>query len=176
MYSKRELEHVLKPKLTKIFNELDLKITIECNQKIVDFFNVTLDLRNGKYFVYRKENNEINYIHSKSNHPINVIGLTSNSFKARLANHKSSFKNVNKKFSSKLAEYVLKLQENNVNYEIKWNLICRANTFSTVSNTCNLCINEKMYIVYFPEMGSLNSKSELTSNCRQRSNLLLDKI
>ena len=103
------------------------------------------------------------------------IGLTSNSFKARLANHRSSFKNVNKKYSSKLAEYVWKLQENNVKYEIKWNLICRANTFSTVSNTCNLCINEKMYIVYFPEMGSLNSKSELTSNCRHRSNLLLDK-
>ena len=52
------------------------------------------------------------------------------------------------------------LQDNSIKYDIEWNLICRANTFSTISNTCNLCINEKMYILYFPEFGSLNSRSE----------------
>ena len=103
------------------------------------------------------------------------IGLTSTTFKARLANNKSCFKNISKRNSCKLAEHIWKLQDNSIKYDIEWKLICRANTFSTISNTCNLCINEKMYILYFPEFGSLNSRSELTTNCRHRSNLLLDK-
>ena len=46
----------------KIFNDLDLKSTIECNLKTVDFFNVALHLKNCKYFIYRKEKNDVNYI------------------------------------------------------------------------------------------------------------------
>ena len=92
-----------------------------------------------------------------------------------MANHKSSFKDKSKENSCKLAEFVWKLKENNIDFDISWKMICRASTYSTISNTCNLCINEKMYIIYHPEMGSLNSKSELTTNCRHRTNLLLDK-
>ena len=89
------------------------------------------------------------------------IGLTSNTFKARLANHKSAFKNKNKQSSCKLSEHIWKLKDNSIEYDISWKIIYRANTYSTISNTCNLCINEKLYIIYFPEMGSLNSKMNL---------------
>ena len=113
---KREVEHVLKPKLTKIFNDLDLKITIECNLKIVDFLNVTLDLKNGKYFVYRKENNDINYIHSKSNHPINVIRDIPSSIN-RMLNQLSSDKDM---FEKEVTKYQKALNKNGYEYKLKY--------------------------------------------------------
>ena len=41
-------------KLSKVFNELGLKITVETNLKIVNFLDVTLNLNNGSYSPYRK--------------------------------------------------------------------------------------------------------------------------
>ena len=44
----------IKKDITKIFKELGLKITIQCNLKIVNFLDVTLDLNTGKYHPYKK--------------------------------------------------------------------------------------------------------------------------
>ena len=41
-------------KLSKVFNELGLKITVETNLKIVNFLDVTLNQNNGSYSPYRK--------------------------------------------------------------------------------------------------------------------------
>ena len=35
--------------------------------------DVTFDLKSGTYYPYRKENNEILYIHKQSNHPPSII-------------------------------------------------------------------------------------------------------
>ena len=105
----------------------------------------------------------------------NYIGLTSTTFKARWANHKASLKNRNLESSCKLAQYCWKLNDKNIKYHITWRIICRAKTFSPISNVCNLCINEKYYILYHPEMSSLNSRKELTNNCRHKTSVLLDK-
>ena len=49
-----------------------MKITIENNLQITDFLDVTYDLKNGKYYPYRKPNSEPLYIHRPSNHPENI--------------------------------------------------------------------------------------------------------
>ena len=103
------------------------------------------------------------------------IGLTSTTFKARLANHKASIKNRGLMASCKLAQHCWSLKDNKVDFNIRWKIICRAKTFSPINNVCNLCLNEKMFIVFFPSMASLNSRTELTTNCRHRSNVLIDK-
>ena len=41
--------------------------------KIINFLDVTLNLSSGKYQPYSKPNNIQLYIHSKSNHPPNII-------------------------------------------------------------------------------------------------------
>ena len=35
----------------------------------VEFLNVTLNLKEDKYHIFRKPNNEIRYVHKESNHP-----------------------------------------------------------------------------------------------------------
>ena len=64
---------MIKKDLCKIFNKYGLKITIEANKKIVNFFDVTLNLANGTYLHYTKPNNISLYIHKKSNHPPQIF-------------------------------------------------------------------------------------------------------
>ena len=50
-----------------MFQESKLKITIQCNLKIVDYLNVTFNLTDSSYRPFSETNNEINYIHKQSN-------------------------------------------------------------------------------------------------------------
>ena len=62
----------IKKKLCKIFEQSELNITVECNLQIADFLDVTFDLRTGKYYPYRKDNNQLLYIHKHSNYPSTI--------------------------------------------------------------------------------------------------------
>ena len=62
----------LRKKIVKLFQSHGLKITIECNLQLVNFLDVTLDLQNGKYWPFRKQNEPPLYIHKESNHPPNI--------------------------------------------------------------------------------------------------------
>ena len=46
----------IKKDITKIFKETGLRITIQANLKVVNFLDITLNLNNGKYYPYRKPN------------------------------------------------------------------------------------------------------------------------
>ena len=103
------------------------------------------------------------------------IGLTGTTFKERLANHKASHKNPDLQKSCKLANYVWKIKEKKIKYDITWKILGRAAPYSSISNVCNLCIHEKYFILYFPGLGTLNRRSELTCGCRHKNSLLIDK-
>lgn len=59
--------------LTDIFNDFELKITVQTNQLRTNFLDVTFDLTDGTYKPYRKPNNEPLYINRSSNHPPSII-------------------------------------------------------------------------------------------------------
>ena len=63
----------IKKEICHIFRQCDLKITIEANKKVVNFLDVTLDLNTEKFKPYSKTSNTPLYVHSKSNHPPNII-------------------------------------------------------------------------------------------------------
>ena len=72
----------------------------------------------------------------------NYIGLTSTTFKARLANHKASLKNRNLESSCKLAQHAWKLKDKYVDFDLKWKIICTAKPFSPIKIFCkNLIMN-----------------------------------
>ena len=96
------------------------------------------------------------------------------SFKERWRNHEADFKKSASK-PCKLVKYVRDLKQKNVEYEIEWKVLSRAKQYSPVTNVCNLCVNEKFFILYHPELGTLNSRSELTTNCRHKIGKLIDK-
>ena len=63
----------IKKSIQAIFQENELKITIQCNLKIVDYLDVTFNLTDSSYHSFSKTTNEINYIHKQSNHPPSII-------------------------------------------------------------------------------------------------------
>ena len=68
------------------------------------------------------------------------IGLTSNTFKTRFANHKTSFTNVKKKHATELSKHVWQLKDKYIDYKIKWEIIKQASPYNNTSNRCNLCM------------------------------------
>ena len=52
-----------------MFKNKGLDIIINCNMKIVNYLDVTLNLKDGSYRPYKKPNEETNYIHVNSDHP-----------------------------------------------------------------------------------------------------------
>ena len=70
--------------------ENGLSLEIECNLKTVNYLDITLDLNTGTYKPYRKPNDEILYIHAKSNHPANILKQLPISIETRLSNLSSN--------------------------------------------------------------------------------------
>ena len=104
------------------------------------------------------------------------VGLTSNSFKTRYNKHKNTFNDIRQKFSTELSKHIWTLKCQNRDYEIKWNILCRAQPYSNATKRCNLCITEKYYIICRPELATLNKRSELISKCRHQAKFLLGSI
>ena len=63
----------VKKDIQKLFEENELDIAIQCNVKTVNYLDVSLNLENSIYCPYQKENNQIKYINTKSNHPPSII-------------------------------------------------------------------------------------------------------
>ena len=76
-------------KIKKHFCELlidhDLELTIQCNRKVVNFLDATLNLENATYRRYRKDNNKIIYVNTESNHPPSIIKQLPKSVELRLS-------------------------------------------------------------------------------------------
>ena len=63
----------IRKKLHLTFKNHGLEITLETGLKMTDFLDITLDLRNNRFFPYRKPNNPPSYINKNSNHPPSII-------------------------------------------------------------------------------------------------------
>ena len=79
----------IKKQLTKHFESLGLRITIQTNLKIANFLDLTLDLIGGKYYPFRKPNNDPTYIHTLSNHPPSVLNNIPASISRRITDTSS---------------------------------------------------------------------------------------
>ena len=85
----REVE-MTKKKLCKIFRENELGITVEANKIVLNFLDITLNLRTGAYKPYKKSNDTINYINCESNHPPSIIQKLPKGIGIRLPTNSSS--------------------------------------------------------------------------------------
>ena len=64
----KEIEKT-KQEVCQVFKSNGLKITIEANKKVVNFLDVTFNLRNRCYKPFMKPNNKLSYVHQQSSHP-----------------------------------------------------------------------------------------------------------
>ena len=78
--------------IQSIFWENELKISIQCDLKIVDYLDVTFKFADSSYCPFNKTNNEINYIHKQPNHPPSIIKQLPLSVKTHLSKLSSNEK------------------------------------------------------------------------------------
>ena len=76
--------------LQKAFKDRGLDIIIQCNMKIADYLDITLNLSTGSTSPFRKADDETEYIHADSNHPPNIIRQLPLSVEKRLSTLSSS--------------------------------------------------------------------------------------
>ena len=64
-----------KKNFEKLFKEKDftLNVIVQCNSKIINYLDITLNLNDDTYRPYRKPNKETKYIHVNSDHPPSII-------------------------------------------------------------------------------------------------------
>ena len=63
----------IKKQFSKVFREHDLKLSIQCNEKIVNFIEVTLYLQNPSYHPNSKGKNKTIYGNKESYQPPSII-------------------------------------------------------------------------------------------------------
>ena len=103
-------------------------------------------------------------------------GLCDTTLKLRYRNHVCSFKNERYKHATELSKYIWSLKDKSIPYNIKWREVKQARSYSNISKRCNLCLWEKYFISYKPDMSTLNNRSELISNCRHSKKFLLKNV
>ena len=109
------------------------------------------------------------------NQPVKkYVGLISSTFKARLAVHEQTFR-VPAASQTSLSKFVRKLKSEGKDPQITWKLIDRGKPFSPISGVCQLCLKEKYYILYKPEMATLNSRNEIFNTCSHKKSKLFIK-
>ena len=79
-----------------MFKNKGLDIIINCNMKIVNYLDVTLNLNDGSYRPCKKPNEETNYIHVNSDHPKSISKQLPMSIEKWLSSLSSS-KDISKK-------------------------------------------------------------------------------
>ena len=65
-------------------------------KKVVDFLDITLDLRTEIYKPYKKLNSNLTYIHKQSNHPPSIIKNLPKSINTRLSTNSKNAQIFNK--------------------------------------------------------------------------------
>ena len=63
----------MKKKLQTLPKEYDWEIIAESNHEIVNFLELTLTLKDGTFRLYHKPDDQMQYIHTESNHLPNII-------------------------------------------------------------------------------------------------------
>ena len=103
------------------------------------------------------------------------VGLTANTFKQRYGGHKQDLAKPDGRTKTTLAGYLWELKDKQTDYNIHWEVVCRAAPFSPTTGTCNLCTSEKRNIIFRPENATLNKRRELFNHCRHREKMLIVK-
>ena len=102
------------------------------------------------------------------------IGLTGNEFKKRWYRHKESMTKEKYKEDTELSKYIWGLKENNIKYDLKWDIIKKVRKMKNGSRSCRLCLSEALEIMKNQE-NPLNKRNEIMGTCRHRTKFTLRK-
>ena len=68
-------------------------------------------------------------------------------FKCRFYNHRQTFKNKQKRYTTKLSKAFWEAIDNGRNPHVEWSISDRSSTYQPGAAMCNLCLDEKLAIL-----------------------------
>ena len=86
----KRMADINRKKVIKVFKDIGFDIEIVTNLKTVDFLDITLDLSTGSFRPYKKPNDQLQYVHTSSNHPRNILDQLPTSINNRLSRNSSN--------------------------------------------------------------------------------------
>ena len=101
------------------------------------------------------------------------IGSTADPLKARVSNHRTTFRDENKKNYNEMAKEIHRIKGFTRNYSIEWEIIDKGVSHKVGSKSCNLCILEKYHILYKHKPTDLNN-FRLEPCLHKKKNFLID--
>ena len=105
------------------------------------------------------------------------VGLAKTSFKARMRNHDSSFRDIKKRGNTALSNHYWKLIQESKKPKIKWKIIRQSKACTSLYGNCHLCEDEKLEILKFIERDKLlNSRMDIITNCIHKKSFSLSNI
>ena len=96
-------------------------------------------------------------------------GSCETSLKKRYSNHKKSFNVPLHKLDTKLSRQYWNLKMKQLNPQISWKIKGIYKSYDPTSKRCNLCLTKKLEILEGPDKNLLNKRSEIISQCRDRT-------
>jgi hypothetical protein len=93
-------------------------------------------------------------------------------FKERFRNHQKSFNIATYANDTELSKYIWILKKSNRPYKIKWTILKHSTAYRSGHKQCNLCSDEKLYIMKFTKNSLLTKRSETFSNCVHQKQFL----
>ena len=104
------------------------------------------------------------------------IGVTQRDFKSRFYNHISSFRYPYKRGTTRLSDFIWRLKEKGITYDLKWKILKRCRPYRSGSRICNICDVERWLILkgtYKKKNNLLNVRKQLLEHCPHRARQLL---
>ena len=90
------------------------------------------------------------------------IRISSMKWKIRYANHKYSFSHEHLKHQTAQSKQFWSLENKGLTREIKWSVLKKSNSPKCFYGRCNLCLEEKIQIMIYPDPEKLlNKRCEL---------------
>ena len=111
----RETESI-KKEICRIFNNNGLRITIEANKQIINFLDVTFNLKRSTYQPFTKPNTSLQYVHRESNHP----PITIKNIPAGINKRLSSLSSDKASFDQAAPPYQKALDESGYHYTLQY--------------------------------------------------------
>ena len=107
------------------------------------------------------------------------IGCTVDTFKSRYGNHKASFDDISKKNATELSKHIWTFGPNprqRAPHRKEWTIVSRGIPYSNVSKRCDLCLEERYWIMFKPVEATLNKRNQIIASCRHKKKYLISEV
>ena len=73
-----------------------------------------------------------------------------------------------------MSRKIWELKDDGYEYDISWKIMEREQPFSPVTGVCALCTTEKWYILFKPELATINKRDKINNHGFHKVPVLLD--